>query len=203
MLDVYTTEGKKSGKVTIPENLVIPLKPELIHQAYVYELSQRKYPTAQTKDRGEVRGSGRKPWRQKGTGRARAGSVRSPLWRGGGIIFGPSSKLNFKKRIPRKQRKQAINAALSQEIRDKKIILVSGLIQKNIKTKDFEEKITKLPIRGTILIILEKPDKIIQKSAKNIPYIKVITAKGVNLIDLLNFDFIVITKKVLKIFAEE
>lgn len=202
-IQVYNQEGKKQGMAEIPENLKVSAKPELIYQAYVYELSQKKYPTAHTKNKGEVRGSGRKPWRQKGTGRARAGSVRSPLWRGGGIIFGPTPERNFKKRIPKKQRKKAIKAVLSQEIIDKKVIVVSAISQKNIKTKDFEEKITKLPVQGTTLVILEKPDEVIQKSAKNIPYIKVITVKKINLTDLLKFDFIVIAKNALKVLGEE
>ncbi len=177
----------------------ISTKPELIHQVYVYELSQRRQPTAHTKDRGEVRGSGRKPWRQKGTGRARAGQVRSPLWRGGGIIFGPTPKLNFKKRVPKKQRRKAIYSILSQEIKEKKVIIVSEISQKNIKTKEFEEKITRLPVKeGTVLVVMEKMDEKIKKSAKNIPYIKAIDVESLNVIDLLNYDFIVITKEAFK-----
>ena len=98
-LDIYSGEGKKTGTVTVPKSLDIDVKPQLIHQAYIYELSKTKKATFHTKDRGDVRGSGRKPWRQKGTGRARAGSARSPLWRGGGVIFGPKPTNNFSKRI--------------------------------------------------------------------------------------------------------
>jgi len=196
-IDVYTTEGKKSGKVAIPKFLDIEVKPVLIQQAYQAELSWKLKATAHTKDRGDVAGTGRKPWRQKGTGRARAGSFRSPLWRGGGITFGPTSARNFAKRIPSRQRKNAILSVIASKIKNDKVIIVSKIEQKNIKTKDFADKINKMPIDGTALVIIAKNDEKIQKSAKNIPYIKIITLQKINLIDLLNFDNLIITKDIL------
>lgn len=201
-IDVYTTSGKKQRKINIPKALDVEIKPKLIAQAYIAETSQKKFSTSHTKNRGEVQGSGRKPWRQKGTGRARAGSFRSPLWRGGGIIFGPTPVKNFKKRIPKRQKRAALKSALSAKIKDKKIIIISKIVQKNIKTNEFEKKIQELPIDGTALIVLEKRDEKIEKSAANIPYLKVIDYKKLGLVDLLSFDFIIITKDVLEKIAE-
>jgi large subunit ribosomal protein L4 len=202
-IDIYTTEGKKSGKVIIPKNLEVEIKPKLIQQAYQAELSQKRFPTAHTKNRGQVSGSGRKPWRQKGTGRARAGSIRSPLWRGGGIIFGPTPARNFAKRIPKKQRQKAIFSALASKIKDKKIIIIAKIEQNQIKTKEFEVKINHLPIDGPALIVCAKIDEKVKKSAENISYLKVILVQKINLIDILNYDYIIFEKDALSALGKK
>lgn len=198
MLDIYTIEGKKSGKIAIPKILDIEVKPKLIQQAYQAELSKKRFPTAHAKDRGQVAGSGKKPWRQKGTGRARAGSVRSPLWRGGGITFGPNKDINFLKKLPKNQRKNAIYSCLAAKIKDEKVIIVSKIEQKNIKTKEFESKLQNLPFKDTILVVIKKFDEKIIKSATNLAYAKVITLNRLNLTDLLTYKYLIIEKSVFK-----
>jgi len=197
-LVVYNTEGEKKGTMKIPEILDVAVNPVLIQQAVVAQQSNLLHPTAITKTRGKVRGGGRKPWRQKGTGRARAGSIRSPLWRGGGIIFGPTEVRNFTKKINKKQKRKAILGALSAKIKDNKVFILENLAIPEIKTKNMLKILEKLPIEGSSLLLIEKPDEKIQKSARNIPFIKINLAHNLNVVDLLKYDFIVITKDAMK-----
>lgn len=173
--------------------------PELISQALQKELANRRRSIAHTLDRGEVAGGGRKPWRQKGTGNARAGSNRSPLWRGGGITFGPRNTRNFSKKLPKKMAAQAIKMALSDKIRDKKLILVSSLHLQKISTRAVQDFLEKLPIQeGKILVVLGKTNINLELSTANLKYIKTVLVDGMNLLDIINHDYLITDKEALK-----
>jgi len=171
----------------------------LVHRAAVTQMANMRNTVAKTKDRSEVRGGGAKPWRQKGTGRARHGSIRSPLWRGGGVTFGPQPLRNFKKKINKKEKRKALLMALSSKVKENLLILIENLKLKRIKTRDLLEILKKLPTRGrSVLILLSKPDKIIFKSAANIPNVKVISLSALNIIDLLTYDSLLMSQEVVK-----
>lgn len=169
----------------------VEISPRLLAQAVRVNLANRRQTIAHSKNRGEVSGSGRKPFRQKGTGNARAGSVRSPVWIGGGVVFGPRKTRNFKKLLPKKIRRQTILAALSDKLKNKKFIVVESFQLTKIKTATIQSLLEKLPIEeGKILVILAKTDVNFELSAANLPFLKVIQIKNINLLDILKFDYI-------------
>ena len=192
---VYNLEGKKVGDLELNKDIFdIEVKEEVIHKVVVAHLSNRRNVVASTKDRSEVRGGGAKPWKQKGTGRARHGSNRSPIWIGGGVTFGPSSSRNFKKKINKKEKKKALFMTLSSKVNDKKLILVDELKMKKISTKDFIKNINKLPIKNeNVLVVLAEKDEIVVKSSKNISSIKSTIAGSLNLYDILKYDSLLMT----------
>lgn len=196
-VDLYNLQGKKTGqKISLKDEVfAVEADPDLIHQAVVAELANKRRATASTKKRGEVQGGGAKPWPQKGTGRARAGSIRSPIWRGGGVVFGPTSEISYKKKIPHKAKVKAILAALSSKIKENKLIILKELKLKEIKTKAMVEILGRLPIEGKILLLIGQKDKKILRSTKNLPYLKILISPHLNILDLIKYDFLVLTKK--------
>jgi large subunit ribosomal protein L4 len=158
-------------------------------------MANKRQVIASTKTRAEVSGGGRKPWRQKGTGRARHGSIRSPLWVGGGVTFGPTNKRNFKKDIPKKMRRKALFMVLSEKAKNETLAIVGSIELKEIKTKEFKKMIDSLKLDGSALIVLESLNENIIKSARNIQGIKTIQAKDLNCLDILNHKYLVITQK--------
>jgi len=199
-LNIYSPNGEKKEQVTIAAELAEPrASDELIAQAVLANLSNRRQPIAHTKDRGEVSGGGRKPWRQKGTGRARAGSIRSPIWVGGGVTFGPRKNRNFNQRLPKLMAQKAMQAALAQKIKENKFIVVTDITFKEIKTSQMQSFLEKLPIEeGRILLILSKTNPRVELSAANLKYIKTVQVSGLKLIDVLNYDYVLIDKEGLK-----
>jgi len=145
------------------------------------------------KTRAEVAGGGRKPWRQKGTGRARQGSIRSPQWRGGGIVFGPTPR-SYSYKLPKKVRRLALLSALSTKVRDEEIIVLEGLAFDGPKTKEFVKVLENLSIERKALFVTADLDETVALSARNIPGISVVTANGINVLDLVSHDKLVITK---------
>ena len=136
LVNTYNKEGKKVGKKRLPKEIFeVPINSDLVHQVVLSQIANRRQKTAKTKDRAEVRGGGRKPWRQKGTGRARAGSIRSPIWRGGGVTFGPTSERVFSKKIPKKMRRKALFMVLSAKAKEKLILVLDDLKSEKPKTK--------------------------------------------------------------------
>lgn len=175
---------------------------DLIHQALVTYLANNRKVIASTKVKGEVRGGGRKPFKQKGTGNARAGSTRSPLWTGGGITFGPRSDRNFKMRLPMKMKRLAMKMILSDRAQEKRII-IDDLKLKAISTKVAREFLTKSPIEsGKILLFLAEKAPIIELSFRNLPYVKVIQLANINIYDLLNHEYYLMDQKTLTILTE-
>jgi large subunit ribosomal protein L4 len=172
----------------------------LLHQAVVMQLANRRAGSAATKSKGFVRGGGKKPWRQKGTGRARAGSTRSPIWVGGGTVFGPTPR-DYSYRMPRTARHQALLSALSLKNRDGKIIVVDKLELEAAKTKLMVAALAQLKI-ASALIVIAQADVNLERSARNLPRIKVRRVEGLNVYDLLRYDHLVLTVGALKLLEE-
>ncbi len=172
----------------------------LLHEAVVMQLNNRRAGTAQTKTKGFVRGGGKKPWRQKGTGRARAGSSRSPLWVGGGTIFGPQSRDYFY-RLPKKARKQALLSALSTKNRDGKIIVLDKFELAEAKTKLMRTILEDLKITSALIVIPESDVKV-ERSARNLPAVKVLRVEGLNVYDLLRHEHLILTEGALRLIEE-
>lgn len=175
-------------------------RPHLLHQSVMMQLNKRRAGTAATKSRGWVRGGGKKPWRQKGTGRARAGSNRSPLWVGGGTIFGPQPR-DYSFRMPRKARKQALLSALSLKNRDGEIIVVDKLELEEAKTKLMARALAELQVTSA-LIVISQPDEKIERSCRNLPGVKVLRVEGLNVYDLVCYQHLILTEGALKLLEE-
>ena len=175
-------------------------RPNLLHQAVVMQLRNRRAGTAATKSKGFVRGGGKKPWRQKGTGRARAGSIRSPIWVGGGTIFGPSPR-DYSFRMPRKARREALLSALSLKNQEGKLIVLDKLDLEEAKTKLMARALAELNVQSA-LIVVSQPDERIERSARNLPKIKVLRVEGLNVYDLLRYDHLILMEGALKLLQE-
>lgn len=173
------------------EIFAVTLNQNLLAQVVQTQMANRRRAIAHTKTRGEVSGGGRKPFKQKGTGNARAGSTRSPLWVGGGITFGPRNVRNFSKRLPQKMLQKAIFMAFSDKIKNNKFIVTENLELAKIGTKEVQSFLEKLPIKeGKILVILAKTNINFELSSANLPFLKVIQAQNINILDILKFDYI-------------
>lgn len=188
-IDLYTQTGEKKGQLELnPKIFEVKIKPDLIHRGLVYQLSHDRIPLAHTKTRKDIRGGGRKPFRQKGTGRARQGTIRAPHMRGGGIVFGPTKNRNFAKRMPKKERRAAFFSALSAKALDNQILALEKYENDIIKTKPFAAMLKKLPLKRSILIVLSEKNETIERSSYNIPKVKTILANYLNIKDLLNHE---------------
>jgi len=194
----FSKDGKKSGTLAVPKIFSDTKRSNaLLHQVVTGLKANLRRGTAHTKTRGDVSGGGRKPWRQKGTGRARAGSIRSPLWRGGGTTFGPRSDRNYEARVPTAMKKTALKQVLAQKIKDGEVFTVASLELSKPKTRLLETYLQKLPLKeGRILVVTGKPHADLARAGQNLPYLTVRTASLVNLLDLLTADSVVVTKDV-------
>ncbi|MCK5059575.1 MAG: 50S ribosomal protein L4 [Candidatus Pacebacteria bacterium] len=203
-LSVYSQEGKEMGKMELPKRVFnMPWNADLVHQVVVSIESNARTPIAHTKGRGDVRGGGHKPWRQKGTGRARHGSRRSPIWVGGGVTHGPLSEKNYGKKINKKMKTQALYAVLSRKVKDKEIILLDTLNVSEPKTKNAKEILASLQKvknfkglskkKNTAYIALLKKDDAVIKSFRNIGNISLGKLSDINPARLLNFKYLIIT----------
>jgi large subunit ribosomal protein L4 len=202
--DILDQSGKKIGDTSLPEKIFgAKADYDLIHQVTVSQSSNKRQVLAHTKDRGEVSGGGKKPWRQKGLGRARHGSIRSPIWVGGGVSFGPRKDVVFKKRIPRKMKRAALLMVLSEKFRNGLIVLLDKLEIKEAKTKTIKDVLQKLPVKDdSALIALPDLDRKIILSARNITKVQTIQARDLNCLDLLSFKFLVMPKESIKVIEE-
>jgi len=201
---VYNQKGEEVGTSLLPKEIFgVPVNPDLVHQVVVSQMANRRKIIAHTKDRGEVRGGGRKPWRQKGTGRARHGSIRSPLWRGGGVTFGPRKERVFKRKIPKKMQRKVLFMALSGKVKNNLLILLDKLKIEKPKTKLITEILKKLPCQGeSILIALPDYDKDLILAARNLPNVDTLLARNLNSLDVLSFKYLVIPKNSIKVIRE-
>ena len=182
--EVFNTDNKKVGEVELNDSLFsLEVKKHVLHDVVKMQLANRRAGTASTKTRTEVRGGGAKPYRQKGTGRARAGTNRSPLWRGGGVIFGPKPR-DYSYKLPKKVRKLGVRMALSTRFSEKNIMILDGFELADIKTKQFVEVMKKLNIENGLIVIPEKNENL-EKSSRNVHGFKVIQADGLNVYDIL------------------
>ena len=201
--------GKEIEQIRLPKEIFeVKMNPDLLHQVVVSQMANRRRVIAHTKGRGEVRGGGRKPWRQKGTGRARHGSIRSPIWVGGGVTFGPTKERNYKKKINKKMKKRALFMVLSAKVKDKELRILEDLKLEKPKTKEMVKILSKIQhLKSKIqnpstLIVLPKKDEKVIKAARNIPKIETIEARNLNALDLLSFKYLLIPKKAIKTIKE-
>ncbi|MGD9123462.1 MAG: 50S ribosomal protein L4 [Desulfarculaceae bacterium] len=193
-VEIYDAKRKKVGKMDLSEAVfAVEPKPHLLHEVVVWQLANRRSGNASSKTRVEVRGGGRKPWRQKGTGRARAGTRRSPLWRGGGVTFGPKPR-DYSYRPPRKVRKAALRVALSDKLREEKLFVMRGFGLDEIKTKAFAEVLKRFE-GDDALVIIAGPDEIMEKSSRNLPKVKVLRAEGLNVYDILKHERVLLLEE--------
>ncbi|MFA5536595.1 MAG: 50S ribosomal protein L4 [Bacillota bacterium] len=194
-VDVYNMQGEIVGEVELNERVFgAPVNKAVLHDAVVMQLASRRQGTASSKTRAEVRGGGRKPWRQKGTGRARVGSTRSPLWRTGGITFGPKPR-KFGYNLPKKVRQLALRSALSSKVEEGKLIVVEELSLPEIKTKEMVKVLGALNSDGKALVVTASFNENVIKSARNIPGVMPLEANGLNVYDLLQHDKLIITRE--------
>ena len=203
---VYTKEGKESGKVALPESVFgAAWNADLVHEVVVSMQANAREGLAHTKDRSEVRGGGRKPWRQKGTGRARHGSRRSPIWTGGGVTFGPRNEKDYSKKINKTVRRKALAATLSKKYADGEVIFVDSLGLEGPKTAEAKAIISSLgSVKGAegiatkknnaALVILPKRDENTEKSFRNFGNVLVEQAKDVNPVELLSYKYVVVAE---------
>lgn len=193
-VDIYNLAREVTGQLELSEAVFgVPVKTHVLHEVVVYQLAKRRAGTAKTKGRSEVSGGGKKPWRQKGTGRARAGTSRSPIWRGGGTIHGPQPR-DYVQRVPKKVRRLALKMALSQKVLDAGFTVIDELKLDAIRTKDFVGLLNRFELKKT-LVVLPGPDEIIEKSARNIPHVKILRSEGLNVYDLLDYGAVILSRE--------
>jgi len=202
-MNVHSIEGEKIGEIKLKDDLFnAKINKHIVHQIVKRYLAEKRRGTASTKGRSEVRGGGKKPWKQKGTGRARAGTIRSPIWVGGGVIFGPENR-NYGYSIPRKMRLVALKSVLSDKAKNNDIIILDKIELKNGKTKDITSLFEKLNINSNkTIIVIDKEDEIIKRAVHNLKNTLVITANKINTYDLVNYQKMLVTKGALKIIEE-
>jgi large subunit ribosomal protein L4 len=190
---VYNTRKEQVGEIDLKDEIfAVPVKPHLLHEVVTMQLARRRAGTVSTKGRSEVSGSGRKPWRQKGTGRARAGTRTSPLWRGGGVTFGPKPREYWPK-VSKKIRKQALRMALSGKLGDNEMLVLDELALPAAKTKGFVEVLETFGL-DTVLVVIAEPDETVERSARNLRAAKVLRAEGLNVYDILKYRHLILTK---------
>ncbi|MBI5404939.1 MAG: 50S ribosomal protein L4 [Candidatus Kerfeldbacteria bacterium] len=183
---LYNLEGAAAGTTELPDRIFgVKVKSDVVEQAVLAQRNNARVAIAHTKTRGEVRGGGKKPWRQKGTGRARHGSIRSPIWKGGGVTFGPRNTRNFSVKINKKQKQQALFMALSDKVANERLILVDQLTLAQPKTKLFAQIMKKLPIKGSTLVVLPGANMALIKSSRNIPGVTPIRGDSLNVLDVV------------------
>lgn len=201
-LSVHNIKGENVGEVSLTDNIFnTKVNKYLVHQVVKRYLASRRRGTASTKNRSEVRGGGAKPWKQKGTGRARAGSNSSPVWVGGGIVFGPAPR-DYSFSLPKKMKVAALKSVLSDKLENKEIIIVDELTLEESKTGKMVEILINLQALKKPLIIIEKEDNGIIQAARNIKGVQVLPVSKINTYDLINHEKIIITKKALKRIEE-
>jgi len=202
---LFNQKGEKEKEIELPDKIFnVPVNSDLLHQTVLYYENLSRQPIAKTKDRGEVKGGGRKPWRQKGTGRARHGSIRSPLWRGGGVTFGPTPEKKYQIKIPKKVRRKALFMILSQKFKDKEIIFLNKIKISEPKTKRFVEllkslnRIKKDMDRKSIIFILSRKDDNLLKAARNVKRVSLVSVKSLNPYILLKNRYVIFEEEAVK-----
>jgi len=203
-LSVYNQNGEETGKVDLKDQaFAVEYSEALVHQVVVSLQNNERVAKAHAKTRGEIRGGGKKPWKQKGTGRARAGSIRSPLWVGGGVTFGPRSNRNYTTKINKKVGKLALAMTFAKKSADSEVKLVEDWKLEPLKTKTVAEILAKLGVYGqSALLLAAEKNTNLSRVARNIPKVKVKLASGLNPLDLLNHKFVVAEKGAIKVLED-
>jgi len=198
-VDVYNIDGEKSGDVSLDEAVFgVATNDVLVHQVYVAQAANRRGGSAHTKIRSERRGGGKKPWKQKGTGNARTGSIRNPIWRGGGITFGPLKNRNFKKSINEKMKRKALIIALSDKVRGDKIRVIDSLNVADHKTKVVANMITKMEIDKSMIIGFSGDESDSYIAARNVARVNAMATNQLNVYDILNAEYLILSKDSVK-----
>ena len=207
-VNIYNQKAEKVSDTKLSEKIFgVATSSDLVHQAMLAQMGNERQVLAHTKTRSEVRGGGKKPWRQKGTGRARAGSSRSPIWIGGGVTFGPTNERNFSKNINKKMRQKAVMMVLSDKLKNEKLVVLDKIEVQEFKTKDFVEIVKAFEAnvlktkegessKRSILVINDEKDEKVKYSSNNLEGVKVINLNNVNILDLLKYRDLIITAPV-------
>ena len=199
--NLYNLQKKKVGTLELSDAIfAAPIKPQLFYEVTTWQLAKRRQGNASTKERSAVRGGGRKPWRQKGTGRARAGTSRSPLWRGGGTIFGPHPR-SYGFTLPKKVRRAALRSALSLRFKEDKLLLLDDFPAPEIKTKSFVKAMEGLGVTNC-LIVINGENLNLERSARNVPWVKVLRHNGLNVFDILKYEHLIIVQPAIEKIEE-
>ncbi len=197
VIDVQNTKGKQISQIELADDVFsIPVKSSILHEVVTMQLSNRRSGTAAVKHRSDVRGSGRKLFRQKGTGRARRGDIKSPLLRGGGVVFGPD-KRNYSYTVPKKVRKLALKMALSSKLRENELVVLDQFELDEIKTKKFVDVLKTLKLVSA-LIVTERHNDQLELSSRNVPDVKVLRSEGLNVYDILKYRMLVLLEPAAK-----
>lgn len=195
---VHNSKGKVIGNIKLSDDVFgVPMNQAVVHQALVRQLANSRQGTASTKTRAQVSGGGRKPFRQKGTGRARRGSASSPLLRGGGVIFGPHPR-NYRQDMPKQMRRLALRCVLSAKVAENEVVVVDKLSFKKPKTSDMDGILTALGVEPSVLVVTAEPDSNVYKSARNLEKTKTMPANMLNVGDLLAYRKLMLTKKAVR-----
>lgn len=190
---VYNMEGKEVDKIELNDSIFgVEINEHLVHMAVLQQLANKRQGTQKTKTRSEVRGGGRKPWRQKGTGHARQGSTRSPQWTGGGVVFAPTPR-DYSFKLNKKEKRAALKSALTSRVVENKFVVVDELKLDEIKTKKFVEVLKNLNVEKALVVLNDMDEKVIA-SAANIPTVKTTQTNELNVFDVLKYDTVVVTK---------
>lgn len=200
---IYNQDGKETGKMMLPEAVFgVSWNPDIVHQVSQSMLSNRRQGSAHTKTRGEVSGGGKKPWKQKGTGRARHGSTRSPIWVGGGVAHGPRNDRNYDRKINRGLKRKALYIALSKKLKEGEILLLSNLVLPEIKARDAKTVLGALSkikgyaslskTRNAAFVLIPNKNKNVEKSFQNFSNLSVSEARNLNLLDVLTYKYVII-----------
>lgn len=197
VVGIYDVEKNKVGEIELSDIVFgTELNEAALYDVVRMQMASRRRGTASTKERSDVRGGGRKPWRQKGTGRARAGTRRSPLWRGGGIVFGPKPR-DYVCKVPKKVRKKALISALSMKVREERMLILRDFPMEEIKTKKFKEVVERFGLKKA-LFVLDKPYPNLERASRNLKDIGMIRSEGINVYDLLNYGHVVLLEPAVK-----
>jgi large subunit ribosomal protein L4 len=202
-VSLYNQDGKSVGEISLSEAMfAVKANPAFVHEIVLALQANKRKAIANTKTKGEVRGGGKKPWKQKGTGRARQGSIRSPNWVGGGIAFGPSSERNFHVKINKKAKRQALFMALSDKLNEKKLVVVDAINAETPKTKVVATLMQKLPVEKTVLLVTPASQPNLMRMVRNLPNVKAVGAGSVGLLDVLAYRSVVFMKDAIPAFEK-
>lgn len=201
VVDVYNLQGKKTSQMELNEDVFnTSIKAHVIHEVVVSQRLNRRSGSASTKSRSEVRSSGTKLWRQKGTGRARVGQASSPTRRGGGVAFGPAAR-KYVRKVPKKVRRSALRMALTDKYQTDRLIVVSGFDLPEIKTRDFVEAMENFNVDRALIVTNEK-NEVLEKSSKNVPWVKVMRYQGLNVYDVLRYEHLFLDQSAISMIEE-
>ena len=200
-VSVYNMEGAQVDTIELSDSIfAVPVNEHLVHLAVVAQLANKRQGTQSAKTRGEVRGGGRKPWRQKGTGHARQGSIRAPQWKGGGVVFAPKPR-DYSKKMNKKEKRAALKSVLSAKVAENKFIVLDQLTLPEIKTKQMKAVLDNLKV-AKALIVTKENDQVVIKSANNLPAVKTATTGTINVYDILKYDTMVVTREAVAAIEE-